>query len=735
VARFEEAPSRKTPRREIVQSERWGRVEDVRDEADAQRQRALASKPDEIWKRASAAASRAGKPGSFARKMFDEEGASLLSAYILDNDMPSNADAAHILASQPSRNDRPLARGIKGVTDDEVAELLGFVPKERRPVVVEYGEGRWLEPAMSHASSWSASGEVASSFSESRGDTPASRLADKWDVVIVTEGGEEDGNFVHVDYDALLNTEHDSKEDAIYEKAFEMLVDNLPGDADDDHPYLQAEDADEIRSFDPDDLDPDDEEDAKKIKNAKAWEAAKEDLEEYYHYASERLSEEGSLRDASVYSEEEERLGVGPVRIRRAYVFPADEKLEQNGPRPSLMRELHDELVDGEISLYDADDHDDGDVDEDDYDHIHPTRMARKRPRAKGGRKKPPRIDRFMVSARDVFGSAAKKVAASWMRRRIAAGSFSQWVEGRRFKNPTTGNDVLFKSLPKPEQAKIRARWSESLAAEDDAPAPGKVKDPLFHTTSHASLEQIAEKGLVPRSGGGTFEHGGYAEHSQGKVFLSDSPEAARSWQNKVFQQLEDRHGDDRDDVSRRVPVMLRVKSRETEVDPVGDKDVPGSRITQEAVPPEDIEFWHPKNKRWEPMESWGKDTGSEHAVLERDEDGVVVDEDAFMPGDDDDYDRDWAGVREQEKRERAEKAKREREESSERSRREMEERFKKYLEPDTRRKHIERIKEHGFKSPIPGDSTKPGVFPRYWQTLLKVDERGNALPDYPFED
>jgi len=335
--------------------------------------------------------------------------------------------------------------------------------------------------------------------------------------------------------------------------------------------------------------------------------------------------------------------------------------------------------------------------------------------------------------------SLPTRVATAWLRRFLGgvhvAVSFEEWVQGRRFPNPNPRGrkkEILFKSLPVPEQEKIRARWQQGQRAQTPAQA-SRVKDPLFHTTSHASLEEIAEKGLSPRSGGGTFEHGGYGEHSQGKVFLSDNPEAARAWQDKVFQQLEDRHGDS-DDLGRRVPVMLRIKDRKTERDPVGDEDVPGSRFTGDTVPPEDIEFWHPKKKRWEPVSTWGQGTDPEHAISEKTKDGVYVDDEAFMPADEDAYSRNDAAVRQQEKAEQQRRRQKVDKERAQEEKKRQEQEKAKWLEPKRRREWIDKIKEKGFKSPIPGASTKPGVFDRMWQDRLKVDENGKPLPDYPLE-
>jgi hypothetical protein len=41
------------------------------------------------------------------------------------------------------------------------------------------------------------------------------------------------------------------------------------------------------------------------------------------------------------------------------------------------------------------------------------------------------------------------------------AGAFDEAVKGKKFKNPETGNDVVFGSLPAEEQKKIRSQWEE----------------------------------------------------------------------------------------------------------------------------------------------------------------------------------------------------------------------------------------------------------------------------------
>lgn len=46
------------------------------------------------------------------------------------------------------------------------------------------------------------------------------------------------------------------------------------------------------------------------------------------------------------------------------------------------------------------------------------------------------------------------------------AGSFEESVKGKKFKNPETGNDVVFGSLPQAEQRKLRSQWGQHNPGE-----------------------------------------------------------------------------------------------------------------------------------------------------------------------------------------------------------------------------------------------------------------------------
>lgn len=156
--------------------------------------------------------------------------------------------------------------------------------------------------------------------------------------------------------------------------------------------------------------------------------------------------------------------------------------------------------------------------------------------------------------------------------------------------------------------------------------------DGLFHVTSFANMEGIARDGLVPRSGAGLFSHGGYGEHSRGKVFLACGKDAALAWYGKVQDQLW-HHFQDEDDPDSMVPVVLMVLLGDSErlfVDEVGNRDVPGSFYVTNTIPPGDLMFWSPSDNDWVPVDEWGSEDPmlAVSSVEYYDDDGDPVEED-----------------------------------------------------------------------------------------------------------
>lgn len=150
-------------------------------------------------------------------------------------------------------------------------------------------------------------------------------------------------------------------------------------------------------------------------------------------------------------------------------------------------------------------------------------------------------------------------------------------------------------------------------------PAKPVLKPALFHSAPAFSIAKIKREGLKPRRGEGLFKHGGYDTHSQGKLFLSDNFSAAREWQHKVETQLFDQY----DQPSKHEAVMLRVRTRETEVDPVGDRDVRGSRYLTASVPPSDLEFFDKSQERWRPLKEYRRGRAGEPTSVEKAHEGI----------------------------------------------------------------------------------------------------------------
>jgi hypothetical protein len=158
------------------------------------------------------------------------------------------------------------------------------------------------------------------------------------------------------------------------------------------------------------------------------------------------------------------------------------------------------------------------------------------------------------------------------------------------------------------------------------------LEDIFYHVTSFASVEGIAVNGLNPRRGGGVYSHGGYGEHSQGKVFLAGDKDAALAWYGKIQDMLWHHYSDD-EEPDNLVPVMLRVDLSltmlEADVDPLGDRDVPGSYFVTRTIPPEALEFFDPPSKEWLALEDWDADPYAGVKSIEYfNAEGDVVDED-----------------------------------------------------------------------------------------------------------
>ncbi len=244
-------------------------------------------------------------------------------------------------------------------------------------------------------------------------------------------------------------------------------------------------------------------------------------------------------------------------------------------------------------------------------------------------------------------------------------------------------------------------KWKD---AKHTIPYEGNVKRALYHAAPANVMHKIKDEGLTASAGGSLYQQGHYQEHSAGKVHLADNPQAGRHWHENTERQLEAQHDDPKDHDA----VLLRVKYRRTALDPVGDKDVPGSRYTRKDIDPGDLEY-HDKKHGWRPVEHWQPGSHS-----------LPTDEQAEQPG------REAHRIREQRKQleaSRAESRKRSQEQAdkwaAEEDALDKEWSAKPAAEREAKAKELA-----AKRSPIPGMTQLKDR----WQKRLGVDAKGNLL-------
>lgn len=73
-------------------------------------------------------------------------------------------------------------------------------------------------------------------------------------------------------------------------------------------------------------------------------------------------------------------------------------------------------------------------------------------------------------------GSPERKAILAGLSK-VSAESFEEAVRGKKFKNPETGNDVSFGSLPKEEQAKLRAKFDKKKPSKSPEEVDSSYKN------------------------------------------------------------------------------------------------------------------------------------------------------------------------------------------------------------------------------------------------------------------
>ena len=72
------------------------------------------------------------------------------------------------------------------------------------------------------------------------------------------------------------------------------------------------------------------------------------------------------------------------------------------------------------------------------------------------------------MAGKDDLHEQVDRLVQAMERHATYSQEFLKSVSGRRFRNPETGNEVLFQSLPPAEQAKIYSQWGELLYESTD---------------------------------------------------------------------------------------------------------------------------------------------------------------------------------------------------------------------------------------------------------------------------
>lgn len=157
------------------------------------------------------------------------------------------------------------------------------------------------------------------------------------------------------------------------------------------------------------------------------------------------------------------------------------------------------------------------------------------------------------------------------------------------------------------------------------------MDDSLYHVTFAGSLGSIQEHGLQP-GGGGKFG-GGYAEHSRGKLFLTEG-DGVHFWHGRIAATAMPAERADE------IAVVLRFEPDDEDVledDPLGSRDAMADAfISREPIDPDRLDVW--TGSEWEPLEEVDADDfvqAIEDSAERMEEDGeewVEYDEDLLLP-------------------------------------------------------------------------------------------------------
>lgn len=99
------------------------------------------------------------------------------------------------------------------------------------------------------------------------------------------------------------------------------------------------------------------------------------------------------------------------------------------------------------------------------------------------------------------MGTLHRSVASRWARCRVVEAKvrrdlsgFREEVEGKRFRNPETGNEVLFESLPRKEQARMFAEWRRRQRGDEPRRDRERGLIEIDREKARSEAKRMAEK-------------------------------------------------------------------------------------------------------------------------------------------------------------------------------------------------------------------------------------------------
>lgn len=89
--------------------------------------------------------------------------------------------------------------------------------------------------------------------------------------------------------------------------------------------------------------------------------------------------------------------------------------------------------------------------------------------------------------------TSAQRVANRWLRGKVDFSEFKKSIEGKKFLNPDTDNEVLFQSLPQPQQVKIFQDWKRRQGPQEKKREHARGLVPIDKKRAREVSDRLAE--------------------------------------------------------------------------------------------------------------------------------------------------------------------------------------------------------------------------------------------------